>query len=353
VIRTRLLALVIGAAATASACSVLPIAGGPCPGTKLIAKFEQVGDLVIAANVQSSDVEIGRVTGIDLDKENWQANVTMCLDEGERIPADVQVVSRRTSLLGEKFIDIRPQSEGPPYLEDGEVIPVENTSEAAELEDVFTKLAAVLGAGNLEQINRFTTAQANILRDNTEELKLVLEKLRRFTGTLVSRKDDIAGSIDSLDTVSRTILADSDVLQRFLRSFAESSQVLADQRDSLQSLLLSLDRFTSISVQLLNQTEGSLDDQFRDLRPVLRTVVANSRNVVRTLRTLATFTDWFPETMPGDYLQLDVCQAEPESFDQGTNCPQSVRNDDPDTVASERPGSSLELILHAPLRGEV
>jgi phospholipid/cholesterol/gamma-HCH transport system substrate-binding protein len=351
--RTRLLALVLGASATASACSVLPLAGGSCPGPELIAKFEQVGDLVIAANVQSSDVEIGRVTGIDLDEEHWQANVTMCLDEGERIPEDVQAVSRRTSLLGEKFIDLRPQSEGPPYLEDGDVIPVEDTSEAAELEDVFAKLAAVLGAGNLEQINRFTTAQANILRDHTDELKLVLEKLRQFTGTLVSRKDDIAASIDSLDTVSRTILADSDVLQRFLRSFAESSQVLSDQRDSLQSLLLSLDRFTSISVQLLSETEGSLDDQFRDLRPVLRTVVANSRNVVRTLRTLATFTDWFPETMPGDYLQLDVCQAEPESFNQGTNCPQSVRNDDPDAAASEQPGSSLELILHAPLRGEV
>ncbi|MGH2694825.1 MAG: MCE family protein [Actinomycetota bacterium] len=351
--RARFLALVLGAALTASACSVLPVAGGSCGGTELIAKFEQIGDLVIAANVQSSDVEIGRVTGIDLDEENWQAKVTMCIDEGEQIPADVLAVSRRTSLLGEKFIDLRPQSQEPPFLEDGDVIPVEDTSEAVELEDVFAKLAAVLGAGNLEQINRFTTAQANILRNHTDELKLVLENLRRFTDTLASRKGEIAASIDSLDIVARTILNDSDVLQSFLRSFADSSQVLADQRDSLQSLLLSLDRFTRISVQLLNETEGSLDRQFTDLRPVLRTVVANSRNVVRTLRTLATFTDWFPETMPGDYLQLDVCQAEPESFNQGTNCPQSVRNDDPDTAAYERPGSSLELILQAPLRGEV
>ena len=351
--RARLVSAFFCAAFAASACSVLPVSGGSCPGPEVIGKFEQIGDLVIAANVQTSDVKIGRVTGIELDKGNWQAKVTMCLDEGEQIPADTQAVARRTSLLGEKFIDLRGGS-GPPFLQDGNVIGVEQTSEAAELEDVFAKLAGVLGAGNLEQINRFTTAQAKILRDNTDELKLVLQELRLFTGTLASRKEDIAASIDSLDQVARTVLTDSDVLQRFLRSFADSSEVLADQRDSLQTLLFALDRFTRISVRLLEQTESGLDQQFTDLRPVLRTAVLNSDNIVQTLRTLATFTDWFPETMPGDYLQLDVCQAPPEHFEQGTSCPQAVDNDQPGgAAAAEQPGSSLEMILEAPLRGEI
>jgi ABC-type transporter Mla subunit MlaD len=102
----------------------------------------------------------------------------------------------------------------------------------------------------------------------------------------------------------------------------------------LQRLLIALERFTSVSVQLLNSTEQGLDSQLRDLRPVLRTAVANSGNLRESLRTLATFTEWFPESMPGDYLQLDVCQSLPEHFGQGVTCAQSIQNDNPNSARS-------------------
>lgn len=344
----RRIALGLTATLLSSSCAMIGLSS-PCGGTEIIGKFDQVGDLVKNSNVQSSDVTIGTVTDIELDRGNWQATVTMCLDEGEQIPADVQAVVRTTSLLGEKFIDLKPQGSGPPFLEEGDVIDADQTSKATELEDVFAKLAAVLGTGNLEQINRFTSAQATILRDRAGDVRQVLNRLRRFTDVLADRKDQIAASIDSLDSVARTAVDDSQVLEEFLTTFADSSGVLADQKDALQDLLFALDRFTGISVQLLRETEAGLDSQFRDLRPVLRTAVANSRNLTEALRTLATFSRWFPETMPGDYLQLDVCQAQPDSFGQGTTCPQSVANDDPDASGSVSNG--LELILEQPLRG--
>lgn len=351
----RRLALLIATMIVTSSCAVLDLQGG-CGGTEILARFHQVGDLVEDANVQSGDVQIGSVRRIALDKPNWVANVTMCLDETEQIPADVEAVVRTTSLLGEKFIDLKIRSAGPPFLEDGDVIEVENTSKATELEDVFARLSAILGTGNLEQINRFTTAQANILRDHAGDLRKVLRKLRVFTGTLASRKEQIGGAVDNLDLVAKTVLDDSDVLRRFLRSFADSSAVLADQKDALQGLLASLDRFTRVSVSLLDETEEGLNRQFRDLRPVLRTLVANSRNVAATLRTLATFAEWFPETMPGDYLQLDVCQAGEQQFGQGRACPQAIDNDDPVSTApsssSIRAENAVEFILRAPMRGD-
>ena len=322
----RLIALVALATLVGSACSAIGITAA-CNGTEIIGKFKQVGDLVPNANVQSSDVEIGTVSTIELD--GWEAEVTMCLDPGEQVPADTELVVRTTSLLGEKFIDVQTQNEGPPFLEDGAIISSDNTSKATELEEVFAQLASVLGTGNLEQINRFTAAQANILRNRGGELREVLSRFRRFTDLLNRRRTDIATSIDSLDSVARTVVGDSQILERFLESFAGSSRVLEDQKEELQRLLVALDRFTLISVQLLNSTEQGLDAQFRDLRPVLRTAVANSGNLRESLQTLATFTQWFPETMPGDYLQLDVCQAPPDYFGPGTTCPQNIKNDDP------------------------
>jgi len=321
----RIAAVLVAASLLGAGCSAIGITA-PCNGTEIIGKFHEVGDLVENANVQSSDVEIGTVSTIELD--GWEAKVTMCLDEGEQIPQDSELVVRSTSLLGEKFVDIQPQSEGPPYLSDGSIVEVDQTSKATELEEVFAKLASVLGTGNLEQINRFTTAQANILRNRAPELREVLSRLRRFTDVLNRRRVDIASSIDSLDSVARTVVDDSQVLERFLESFAGSSRVLENQKEELTRLLVALDRFTSVSVQLLNSTEQGLDRQFRDLRPFLRTAVENSGNLRETLRTLATFSEWFPETMPGDYLQLDVCQAPPDYWGPGTTCPQAINNDD-------------------------
>jgi phospholipid/cholesterol/gamma-HCH transport system substrate-binding protein len=332
-----------------ASCAALGFASA-CDGTQLIGIFEQVGDLVENANVQSSDVVIGTIQKIEL--AGWNARVTLCVQPGEQVPEDTRLVVRTTSLLGEKFVDLQPQSPGPPYLEDGDVIDTDNTSKATELEEIFAKLAGVLGTGNLEQINRFTTAQARILRDHSDELREVLTDLHEFTDLLVDHKDQIAEGVDNLDEVAQTILGEDSVLRSFLSSFADSAKILDDQKEELETLLVSLDEFTNVSVRLLDQTENGLDKQFNDLRPVLRTLVANSQNLEDALTTLATFSQWFPETMPGDYLQLDVCQAAPDQFGQGTTCDQAIGNDDPDARSTSlEPSGALELIMRQPLRG--
>ena len=346
--RVTMLASGIAVCLLMSSCAVLGFET-PCDGTEIIGKFAQVGDLVENANVQSSDVKVGTIKKIELD--GWEAQVTMCLNPGEKIPADVVAVVRTTSLLGEKFVDLQAQSIGEPYLEDGAILTSDQTSKATELEEVFAKLAGVLGTGNLEQINRFTSAQATILRDHADEFREVLLDLRGFTDLLAERKSDIAGAVDNLDSVASTLIDQTPVLQRFLRSFAESSGVLADNKNGLRTLLFSLDRFTKISVQLLEQTGDGLNEQFSELRPILDTLVANSANLRETLQTLASFARYWPETMPGDYLQLDVCQAGENDYGPGEQCPQAVGVDDPDDRSSSQapPQNGAELILMRPL----
>ena len=346
----RIVALLV-ISVTASSCAVLGFKSD-CKGTEVIANFEQVGDLVVNANVQSSDVEIGTISDIELD--GWNARATMCLQGDQDISKNSEAIVRSTSLLGEKFIDLRPSVKEPPYLEDGDVIDVDRTSKATELEDVFARLATILGTGNLEQLNRFTSAQAKILRNHSGDLRTVLSDLRSFTDVLASSKEDLGLAVDSLDSVSQNILDDSGVLKDFIRSFADSSGVLANQKNALQDLLFSLERFSDISVQLLKETEAGLNSQFDDLRPVLRVAVKNSQNLSKGLKTLATFTKWFPESMPGDYLQLDVCQASPDDYDEGLTCPQSDQLDNPGAksaggITSTPPSSSIESILERPL----
>jgi phospholipid/cholesterol/gamma-HCH transport system substrate-binding protein len=277
----------------------------------------------------------------------------MCINKTERVPRDVKAVVRTTSLLGEKFVDLQVQNPGPPYLRSGDVLGLDQTGKAAELQDVFARLAGILGTGDLEQINRFTHSQALILKNHVSDLRTILSRLNSFTTTLNDRRGEIAASVDHLDSVARSILDSSPVLQNFLQSFASSSTVLADQKQGINDLLFALDRFSRVSVALLNATESGLNSQFKKLRPVLQTVVANSANLRATLQSLAVFSTRFPATMPGDYLQLDVCQAAPNNYGQGTTCPQNIHTDNPHSLSgsSSFPNNSTELILEQPLRG--
>lgn len=347
----------IALACTTSSCALVGLSAS-CNGTQIIGQFRQVGDLVKNANVQASDVVIGTIDDIKLvgsPTDGYHADVTMCLNPGEKVASDVRAVVRTTSLLGEKFVDLQEKSSGPPYLQQGDVLSLDQTGKSAELEDVFARLAAILGTGDLEDLNHFTHSQAVILKGHVADLRTLLTELDRFTGTLAQRRGQIASAIDHLDNVAQSVLDNSPVLQKFLRSFAGSSSVLSAQRHALQNLLFSLDRFSSISLQLLNATEGGLNKQFSDLRPVLRTLVASSQNLETTLQTLAVFSTRWPQSMPGSYLQLDVCQALPNQYGQGTTCPQSIQNDNPHSgsrsSSTTQPANGVQLILQQPLRG--
>jgi phospholipid/cholesterol/gamma-HCH transport system substrate-binding protein len=135
------------------------LAGCGGSGMKITATFDDVGDLQKRHSVQVADVRVGSISSIKLT-DDYKAKVTMSVDQGTKIPADSQAVLRTTSLLGEKFIEIRPRgnpTQGP-YLSDGAVI--KDTLEAPELEFVAEEAVQVLGAVNASDLATITETGA-------------------------------------------------------------------------------------------------------------------------------------------------------------------------------------------------
>src|SRR5262249_8635718 len=100
------------------------VAGCSGAGTyKVTATFDDIGDLQSRASVQTADVRVGTIGKIKLTKD-YKARVTMRLRNSVKLPQNSQALLRTTSLLGEKFIEIRPQGDPAqgPYLRNGAVI---------------------------------------------------------------------------------------------------------------------------------------------------------------------------------------------------------------------------------------
>jgi phospholipid/cholesterol/gamma-HCH transport system substrate-binding protein len=79
---------------------------GP-PHYEVTAKFDNIGDLKVGAPVSMSGVEVGRVTKIDFDSNEYKAVVLLRLNERfNKIPTDSDASIYTQGLLGGKFIGL-------------------------------------------------------------------------------------------------------------------------------------------------------------------------------------------------------------------------------------------------------
>ena len=113
------------------------------PSYEVHAYFTNIGGLKIHSPVKSAGVVIGRVTDIQLDTNNYQAKVSMALDNRYRFSMDSSASIITSGLLGEQYIGIEVGADDT-LLADGDNI--EFTSSALLLEKL-------IGAFGLNQVS--------------------------------------------------------------------------------------------------------------------------------------------------------------------------------------------------------
>lgn len=317
--RVRFGAAALIVALACSACQWI----GATEEPDVVAYFEEVGDLVNGAQVQVNDVEIGRVRSIELVTENGDMRARVAIDVGSegRIPSGgLTAVVRQTSLLGEQFVQLIPTTDGGPYVgQSPVVIPVTRTDRRVDIETFLSDLSGFIGGGGLEDLNRFTHAQAAILEDRGAEFGQTLEELERFTSVLAARRLDIGAAIDALGSATGTIADNRETLDSFLDSLDTANALLSEQGGELGRLFRSLRRFGSVSSDFLAKHEKGINRQFEALRPIFRSLAGASGELSTDIVQLSTFLELFPKSLgggpggdgAGDYIQVEavICEA--------------------------------------------
>ena len=105
---------------------------------KLYANFDNIAGLTVRAKVTMAGVTIGKVTAIDLDRDNYMARVTLQLEKAvDNLPVDSTASILTAGLLGEKYIGISVGGEDA-ILKDGGTI--HDTQSSLVLEDLIGKV---------------------------------------------------------------------------------------------------------------------------------------------------------------------------------------------------------------------
>jgi phospholipid/cholesterol/gamma-HCH transport system substrate-binding protein len=295
-------------------------------GHEIVAYFEDTGDLVQAGTVQLNDVEIGSVKDIELVMQDNRmvARVEMTIKESANVPAlNLSALVRQTSLLGEQFIELIPSSAGPPYLGDGDfvetTIPLARTDRRVDIETFLSDLSAFIGQGGLDDLNRFTHAQALILEGRGEQFGETIEELETFTGNLAARKEDVAIAIDQLASASQTLANNQQTIDGFFDSLESGNKLLADQTDDLARLFKALNEFGRVNSRFLADHGDAINRQFKALTPFLEGIAGAKRELGIDITQLRTFIRLFPKSLgggaggngTGDWIQADavICES--------------------------------------------
>ncbi|MER7489558.1 MCE family protein [Streptomyces sp. NPDC126497] len=289
----------------------LPLPGGADLGDHpytVTAELQDVLSLVPQSAVKVDDVAVGRVTAVELGRDDWSARVTMRINGDVRLPAGATARLEQSSLLGEKYVQLiapeRASETG--RLEDGSVIPVSRTSRSTEVEEVFGALSLLLNGGGVNQLKTVNRELNAALGGREPEIRSVLRRVNTLVTELDEHRGDITDALDAVNRLSTTLATRKDDVGTVLTDLSPGLKTLEKQRGSLLTMLRSLDTLSGVAVATI---DASKDDMIADLKaiaPTLKALADAGADLPDSLEVLLTypFTDEVLRGVKGDYLNV-------------------------------------------------
>ncbi len=256
-----------------------------CGGDKVVvtATFDDVGDLATGAPVTMADIEVGKVGHVRL--AGFKAVVTLNLDPDAGVPQGVTARVRRTSVLGERIIDLvvpEGTTDATAVLADGDHIG--DTLVRSDLEDLVDEGVDVLGAISASQLAVMIEEGAKGFGGRGLELGNLLDNYKRIITRYNASSDDIVSLIGSLKNFNETVATKADEHALAVVNTARSIEVLEQESLRLERAIVALGRLARGSRSILEAHSDEMGRFFQHASRILGVLEANQRDLVQLLR---------------------------------------------------------------------
>lgn len=299
--RGRLMAGVVGVLVTmlvASGCQFDGAYDLPLPGNKVAkddgyivtADFRDALNVVPRTAVMINDVVVGQVT--EVRRSGWHARVKFLVRKDIRLPENVEVDVRQTSLLGEKYIALVEPGKGTASrrrLSAGDFIPLSRTGRNPEVEEVLGALSMVLSGGGIGQLKTISVEMNKMLNGRQDQARHLLGNLDRLVAGLDDQRSDIVSAMDSINRLSSTLVKEKKTIGDAIDSMGPALKVLNDQHASLMRMLRQLDRLGEVGTRVLDASTENVVASLRHLQPTLTELADAGDALPKGLSLIASF----------------------------------------------------------------
>ena len=131
------------------------------------------GGLYRFSNVTYRGVEVGKVTEMDVSRN--EATATLTLNTSPKIPADLTAEVRSVSAVGEQYVELLPRTESPPYLQDGSVIAMRDTKIPQQVGPMLDQVSTLINSIPKEKLSGLIDESFNAFNGSGYDLGSLID----------------------------------------------------------------------------------------------------------------------------------------------------------------------------------
>ncbi|MBB1153689.1 MULTISPECIES: MCE family protein [Amycolatopsis] len=196
-------------------------------GYHVTLKLPDSGGVFVNSEVAYRGVTVGRVGAMTLTPQG--IDVRLDIDSGgPDIPSALHAQVANRSAVGEQFVDLLPDRESGPYLEDGAVIAQDRTSLPATPDSVLTHLDGLVASVHPESLKTVVDETYDAFAGSGPQLQKLLDSTSSLTATAAQYVPDTQGLLAN----SRTVFATQERQAQNITAFASGLKTIAGQLKS-------------------------------------------------------------------------------------------------------------------------
>jgi phospholipid/cholesterol/gamma-HCH transport system substrate-binding protein len=261
------------------------------------ATFTDAAGLRTGDEIKVAGVKVGRVTGIEADRENGLVDVTWVVNRGVDIGEDAGADIALETLLGAKFIRITNAAAGDRLMADlpreERVIPHEEcdaegvcqprTTTPVDVFDLTREATERIEETDNAKLNQLITQLTDITEGKRGTVTDLIEGIDQVATAINEREGELADLLDSADELAENLATKDQTLVQLIDSSKTILDFLSQRRAELAAALgEGSDAVRALSV-LIDTNRANLDAVLDDLHPTLAVVDARLPELNRAL----------------------------------------------------------------------
>jgi phospholipid/cholesterol/gamma-HCH transport system substrate-binding protein len=274
------------------------------------ARFSDATLLLPNDDVRIAGVRVGQIKAVRIvDKR--QAEVEFEVDSGRKLPAGVTAQIKFRNLVGQRYISLaQGTGDANKILEPGGNIPIERTTPALDLTELFNGFKPLFTALNPDDVNKLSYEVIQVLQGEGGTVDSLLAHTASLTTTIAGKDKVIGEVIDNLNSVLDTVNAHTPQLNDFIIKLQQLVSGLAQDRKPIGDAIQSLGNLAVTTAGLLT-----------DARPPLKNDIGALGTLTKNLNDSEAIVEHFIQFMPqkastmtrtadyGSWFNFFLCEA--------------------------------------------
>jgi phospholipid/cholesterol/gamma-HCH transport system substrate-binding protein len=297
---------------TAAATAVLGLSianTGVGSTTGYAAVFTDVTGVNVGDDVDIAGVRIGQVTSIGVVDRDL-ARVGFSIQSGRQLPASVTATIFYKNLVGQRYIQL-DQGTGPAgVLPPGGTIPVDRTTPALNLTELFNGFQPLFAALSPGDVNQLSAEIIAVLQGEGTTLDSLISNIGQLTTTLASKGRVIDSVISNLGSVVQTVSSRGNELGNLVTTLQQLVSGLAADRQPFGNAIQAISGLTNATAGLLRNVNPPLQQDIHQLGRLSANLAAGTPAINSFLQTLPVkLADLGRAASYGSWFNLFECSA--------------------------------------------